>query len=133
MKLTRIAITAFAAAALSATAEAQRSGDDLVVVTGGVGVEERTALDAERDRYNLRLAFAEKSGQYVAAVRVRLTTADGREVYAGETEGPFMLARLAPGRYRLEAEYQGARQARTLTVGAAQREPFIYLRWPPSS
>jgi len=133
MKLTRIAITAFAAAALSATAEAQRSGDDLVVVTGGVGVEERTALDAERDRYNLRLAFAEKSGEYVAAVQVRLTTADGREVYAGETEGPFMLARLPPGRYRLEAEYQGMRQARTFTVGAAQREPLIYLRWPSSS
>jgi hypothetical protein len=118
------------AASLTAPVAAQRPPGEVIVRTGGVGVEERAALEAERARYNLRLAFAESDGVYVAEVHVRLTRHDGRMVYEGDSEGPFLFAHLPPGRYRLEAEYGGMTQVRTLNVGTAQAQPLVYLHWP---
>jgi hypothetical protein len=125
--LTAIAI---AIAAFSAPAPAQRPTADVVVRSGGIGVEERAALEAERARYNLRLAFAESDGGYVSDVHVRLVGADGRTVHEGESEGPFLFAHLPPGRYRLEAEYGSITQVRTLEVGATQAAPLVHLHWP---
>jgi len=105
--------------------------DGVSVETGGVGLEERAALDALRDRYNLRVAFAEADGEYVAGVEVQLSAADGKRMYyAGRTDGPYLFARLEPGRYRLEAKYAGMTQVRTLQVGPAQPQPYLYVRWP---
>lgn len=117
------------AAALAATAHA--APDAAPVATGGIGLEERAALDAVRERYNLRIAFAEADGDYVAGVRVTLSAAaDGTVHYAGETEGPFLFVRLAPGRYRMQASYAGLAQERLLEVGASQPQPYVYVRWP---
>lgn len=99
----------------------------------GVGLEEREALNAERDRYNLRLAFAEKDGSYLADIAVRLSTADGKDVYNGSSDGPWLFARLQPGKYRLEADYGGDKQVRILAVGAHQAAPLIVLHWPGTS
>jgi hypothetical protein len=132
MMKSQVLLAAIAIAALSTPAAAQRAPGDVTVRSGGIGLEERAALEADRARYNLRLAFAESDGEYVADVRVRLITPDGRTVYEGTSEGPFLFARLPPGRYRLEAEYGGVTQVRTLEVGAAQAQPLVYLHWPPA-
>lgn len=123
-------VTIALAAAFVAPGGAQRSSGEVVVRTGGVGVEERAAFEAERARYNLRLAFAESDGVFLADVHVRLARPDGRVVYEGDSEGPLLFAHLPPGRYRLEAEYGGMTQVRTLDVGAAQAQPLVYLHWP---
>lgn len=133
MRAQMLSATAMLLAALSFHASAQNAGGEAGVRTGGVGIEEREALDAQRDRYNLRLAFAEKNGSYIADVAVRLSTADGREVYSGTTDGPWLFARVQPGKYRLEADYAGGKQTRNLTVGARQAAPLIVLHWPGTS
>ena len=129
MKKPQTLLATLALAALCTTAAAQRP-PEVAVRTGGVGAEERAALEAERARYNLRLAFAESDGEYVADVHVRLTRLDGGVVYEGDSEGPFLFARLPTGRYRLEAEYAGMTQMRTLDVAARQTQPLVYLHWP---
>ena len=83
-----VTIALAASAAFAAPVAAQRPPGDVVVRSGGVGVEDRAALEVERARYNLRLAFAESDGGYVAEVHVRLTRPDGRTVYEGESDGP---------------------------------------------
>jgi hypothetical protein len=128
-----LSVAAVLVAALSFHASAQNAGSEATVRTGGVGLDEREALDAERDRYNLRLAFAERNGSYLADIAVRLTAADGRDVYSGNTDGPWLFARLKPGKYRLEAVVAGDKQVRTLTVGARQAAPLIVLHWPGTS
>jgi hypothetical protein len=133
MRAQLLSMAAMLLAALSFHASAQNAAGEASVRTGGVGIEEREALDAQRDRYNLRLAFAEKNGSYIADVAVRLSTADGREVYSGTTDGPWLFAHVQPGKYRLEAEYAGDKQARSLTVGARQAAPLIVLHWPGTS
>ena len=53
-----VTIALAASAAFAAPVAAQRSPGDVVVRSGGVGVEDRAALEAERTRYNLRLVGA---------------------------------------------------------------------------
>ncbi len=133
MKARLLPLAALLFAAVSFHASAQNAGGEATVRSGGVGIEEREALDAERDRYNLRLAFAEKSGSYLADVAVRLSAADGREIYSGNTDGPWLFARLKPGKYRLEADVEGHKQVRNLTVGAHQAARLIVLHWPAAN
>ncbi len=133
MRAQRLSMAAMLLAALSFHASAQNAGGEASVRSGGVGIEEREALDAQRDRYNLRLAFAEKNGSYIADVAVRLSAADGREIYSGRTDGPWLFARLQPGKYRLEADHEGNKQTLSLTVAARQATPLIVLHWPGTS
>ena len=133
MKARLMLVAVVLSAALPSYASAQASADEAAVRTGGVGLEEREALNAERDRYNLRLAFAEKDGSYLADIAVRLSTADGKDVYNGSSDGPWLFARLQPGKYRLEADYGGDKQVRILAVGAHQAAPLIVLHWPVTS
>jgi hypothetical protein len=129
-----MALLTSVAIGIAPTALGHAAPDSIAVETGGVGLEERAALDAVRDRYNLRVAFAKADGEYVADVEVRLSAADEKGVYySGRTDGPYLFARLDPGRYRLEATYAGVTQVRTLTVSAAQPQPYVYVRWPDSA
>jgi len=128
-----LSVAAMLFAVLSFHASAQNAGSEATVRTGGVGIDERQALDAERDRYNLRVAFAEKNGAYLSDIAVRLSTADGKEIYRGNTDGPWLFASLKPGKYRLEADNAGNKQARTITVGAHQAAHLIVLHWAGES
>jgi hypothetical protein len=57
--------------------------------------------------------------------------AAGRVVFETELAGPFLLARLAPGKYELQATYGGKAQKRTLTIPASgRRELFLYWAVP---
>ena len=108
-------------AALSTTAAAQ-----VRVATGGVGVEERAALEGD-DAYNLKVVSALATGQYLADVHVRIVDAAGTQVAEARTDGPWLLAALPPGRYRIIATFRGISQTRDFTAGAGRHE--IVLHW----
>jgi hypothetical protein len=116
----KVVAVVLAVVALSVHAAAVR------VTTGGVGVEEREAL--ERDpAYNLKVVAVAQSGQYLADVEVRILDARGAPVVETRTNGPWLMAELPPGRYRLVASFGGASQARDFT--AASPRQVIVLRW----
>ena len=105
---------------------------DVQVRSGGIGSEERAELFAERSNYNLRLAFADTGGAYIAGVEVKLYQQRGgsyHEVYAGSGEGPWFFARVEPGRYRVEATHRGVTQTREMQVGPQQKAAQIFVRW----
>lgn len=112
-------------AALSATAAAQ-----VRVATGGVGVEQRAALETH-DAYNLKVVSALATGQYLADVHVRILDAAGVPVAEARTEGPWLMAALPPGRYRIVATYRGIAQTRDFTAGTGRQE--IVLHWDAAS
>lgn len=79
--------------------------------------------------YNLCLAFAGKQRAWIAGVKANIYSANGTLVFQTYADGPFLLLRLAPGRYRLVAEYDGSVVDTVLRVprhGAAAR----MLWWP---
>jgi hypothetical protein len=100
---------------------------DVRVATGGVGFEERETL--ERDRgYNLKVIVAMQGGQYLADVDVTILDAGGTPVVTARTNGPWLLAELPPGRYRLVADFRGASRTHDFSVARAQRQEIV-LRW----
>lgn len=128
-------VWALAAAVLCrpVVAAAGQAGSEDQFRSGGIGLDERLELQAARDDYNLRLAFVTTSGEYLANVQVTLYQDRGgryREIHTGNSEGPWFFARVAPGRYRIEATYRGETRKRDLSVGTQQKAPQIVMQWP---
>jgi hypothetical protein len=101
---------------------------DITVHTGAVGDEEREAMMRAYGDYNLHLGFAQKSGEFLAGVEVKIRDAKGEEVWTGEADGPFLFARVPPGKYTVLALHEGQELKRTIQVGG-KAGPVHYLRW----
>lgn len=101
-------------------------------LNGGIGLDESEALKAERARWPLTLVFAVQTRRravYASDVRVRISDAGGAERFALDDAGPYLLLRLAPGRYTVQATHDGHTLRRSVQVPADKplQEGFA---WP---
>ena len=117
-----IGMIVFAAAAAAVSAQPAPP-----VRTGGIGEEERRALESD-SRYNLKLVAANRAGQYISDVDVTIVDERGAGVVAARMAGPWLLADLPPGRYRVVAVYEGTRQSRDVVVGRGGRQEIV-MQW----
>jgi len=91
----------------------QRAGD-VVFVTGGVGDAEAAAFKGAMASYPLTVEIVQSNagrGQYTAGATVEIRRRTGDVVLNTRADGPFLLVRLPPGEYRVDATFGG----RTLT------------------
>ena len=127
IKLAGVALLIHAGSAIAAPLSAPEVGSYL---NGGIGVDGRQAMHAERKHYNLQMRFAHaKTGEYLSAVSVTITPqAKKGEPLHVEDAGPYLYVRLHPGRYRVTATAEGRTQKRSVSVGKAATELVLY--WP---
>ena len=124
---TRMLIAAILVIAQAAAAADLAPLSPAAVRSGGVGEEERQAL--ERDaRYNLKVIAARRDGAYLADVDVTIVDQRGAQVLVMHMEGPWLLAELPPGQYRVVGDYRGTMQKRDVTVGRGARSEVV-LQW----
>ncbi|KWI73467.1 carboxypeptidase-like regulatory domain-containing protein [Burkholderia ubonensis] len=97
---------------------AARQQGDVSFVSGGVGQDESTAFQRNEAAWPLALRFTGAGGEFLADVHVRITDAKGAEVLKTDAHGPYMLVKLPPGRYTVQASYQGKGETRSVTVTA---------------
>lgn len=100
-------------------------------VTGGFGADESAALKAAMPDYPVAFTFAASDGQRAAFVsQVRLVVRDQYDatILNVESQGPFLLARLMPGKYLVHATYRNETQSRTITV-ADNRTTRVVFEW----
>ena len=84
---------------------------------GGVGSDEREAMEERAKDYNVKLVFAEKRGAFLSGVTVAIATAKGTEIASLGTEGPWFYIQLPPGDYSVKATFKGeTKQIRSLRV-----------------
>jgi len=96
-------------------------------VSGGVGIEEVRALEARRADYSLWLVTAVKrSGAYLADVRIKITDADRRAVFEGVLDGPWLYVDLMPGRYTVEASFNGETQKTPTTIHSGDHRQVAF-------
>lgn len=96
-------------------------------MTGGVTEDERAQLGGIAKDFNLKLIFAEKSGDYLSNVAVVVSAGGGRKVLELTSEGPLVLAKLPPGEYRIAATAYGRQQTLSANVPAkGQRSLDFY-------
>ena len=92
-------------------------------LSGGIGQDESTAIDQASKQWPLTLEFAVKGNHqtdFVADVKVLVRDTKGHTVLQTTTKGPFLLARLAPGRYTVEATLAGKTLHQSVAVKAGQ-------------
>ena len=101
-------------------------------VSGGVGEDERHALESLGKEFNLKLTFALKSGQYLSDVNVRIVDSQGTLVLTATADGPLFYANLAPGTYSVEAGGFGESYRQSAKISGRQQTRLIFY-WPASA
>ncbi|HUK11236.1 MAG TPA: hypothetical protein VLX09_25445 [Stellaceae bacterium] len=102
-------------------------------VSGGVGVDERQALRSAASDFNLHLLFAGPAGAYLAKIEVIVTDDRGVKVLDAFSNGPYFMAKLQPGRYRVSVDDgTGRPQVRQVSVPArgAASASFFWSKAP---
>jgi hypothetical protein len=97
--------------------QVQQQGD-VSFVSGGVGQDESTALKNARSQWPLSLVFAGPGSDYLAGVHVDIVGVDNAQVLSATSRGPYMLVRLRPGRYVVQASYKNDDQSKAVTIPA---------------
>ena len=99
-------------------------------VTGGVSREEQADLEAMQKSFTLWLTTAdERSGAYLSDAAVEIRDAQNALILTTTMNGPFLLADLEPGRYRVLVTLGGQTRAVTADVarGVVRR---VVVRFP---
>lgn len=89
---------------------------DIQFLSGGVGKDESDAIKSAAPHWPLELDFIGGTKDFVADVGVKLIDAKGATVLETSAQGPFMLIRVKPGVYTVQATYAQREQTHKVTV-----------------
>ncbi len=87
------------------------------VISGGVAEEGRAAIEAKQNAYSLKVTYAGQGGMFLSDVDVVIRDRAGNVVANTTTNGPIVLADLAPGSYTLESSVNGITKTQRVSVG----------------
>ena len=109
----------------------QRS-NDVTYLSGGIGIDQSTAIKDAMHGYPLVLEFAEKTNagnEYLADIPVQISGAHGKVLLDTDSHGPFMLVSLPDGRYTVTANYKGQQERATVNIAPAGHAHQMFV-WP---
>lgn len=133
-RLTMGLLTAALLAAAAGSAPAVRAASDAApgaqVLSGGVGEGERAKLAEEARGYNLKIVFTMSTGSYMAEVPFQVMRG-GKAIVDETSKGPWAFVKLAPGKYTVEATYEGKAQTRQVDVPKSGQKRVSFV-WPAS-
>lgn len=78
-------------------------GINIPYISGGIGSDERDALNQKTRDFNLKVVCATKEGAYLADITLQIREESGTTVLAVKSEGPWFFTKLAPGNYTVTA------------------------------
>jgi len=102
------------AATSSFIAHGQSNG--IAYASGGVGMDERTAMETMAKDYNVKLMFVEAPKDYVSGVKVKIEDPSGKLLLETTSNGPWFWAKLPQGDYRVIASFHDHREMKHLKV-----------------
>lgn len=112
------------------TSQQPQSHAGIAYVSGGVGLEERKDLQAIAKNYNLKLVFSLKdSGEYIRGIKISITDTKNAKILETDSAGPWFLANLPAGQYKVGAEMDGKRLSRSFAVGKRD-SVILHMYWP---
>lgn len=87
-------------------------------LNGGSDIDTATYIKSRGDEFPLQIVFTGRGGAYGVADSFTLRGRDGLAVTVANA-GPYLLMKVPPGTYSAEAEFKGAVEKRTLSVGGS--------------
>jgi hypothetical protein len=115
---------------------AQQSGESMLqpkhygnipYISGGIGLDEREALNSLAAGYDLKLMFAVSAGNYLADVRVEIRDASGQLLLDAVSEGPWFFTHLPPGHYNVSVSLAGSVQRQDVHVSGRGRSQLNFF------
>lgn len=101
-------------------------------LTGGIGADESDAILQEARTWPLVLELTQNGptrAAYISDVRVTIKDGSGTMILDTVTEGPFLLVRLVPGKYSIDASYESKTLHRDVSIGKGGSNKIMLL-WP---
>lgn len=101
-------------------------------ISGGVGKDESEAMLRAGKEWPLALELAQNAqprAEYISDVQVKITDTKGNVVLDADSAGPYLLVKLPPGNYVLDAVYNSVTLHRKLNLEAGSGKK-ISLIWP---
>jgi hypothetical protein len=86
-------------------------------VTGGIGADSRQALRAREGEYNLMVMLALKDGSYLGGGAVSVHDRAGKTMLEVDATGPWIFAKLPPGKYTVEVRKGGTVRSQQFVIG----------------
>jgi len=74
-------------------------------MSGGVGLEERHKMIGMAEGFDLKLAFADRRGDYLSDVTVTIDDERGKQLLNTTSAGPWLYAELPQGKYDIKASF----------------------------
>lgn len=123
--LRSLLLAGVAALGLSAAAHAQviqpMQHNGITYMTGGIGLEERHAMEAAKGSYNLRVLLSGLTGHFVGEALISIRDDKGTEVLS-TIAGPIFYAQLPSGSYTISATHNGDTKTQRITAGSGARQ-----------
>jgi hypothetical protein len=90
---------------------------DVRYMTGGIGLEEREAMEAKAKDYNLKLVFAMASREYLSDIQVTIQDGVGKTLLSTDAKGPWLYLKLPEGDYTVQAAMGGQKKVQSVKAG----------------
>ncbi len=123
MKIRSVLLTAIFTASIAFPALAEdlqpvQSGN-VTYISGGVGSDERNALQAAKKDYNLHIMNSAASGEFTTDDTLSIT-GNGQTLVTASNVGPLFYAKLPPGTYTVTATIADRQKQQKITVSAGK-------------
>lgn len=99
-------------------------------ITGGIGEDEATAFRQAAAAYPLELQFAQKArlrDEFLSDVKVTIRDRSGKLLLDAASDGPFLLAKLPAGMYKINADHDGELKSQTVEIHAGKHQRAVFV------
>lgn len=111
--------------------------EEVCYISGGISSDEVSQFKSRAKEYLLEIVFVQKADtenngpieEYLAEVQLQIKDSKDNVVVETTTEGPFFLADLPFGSYKISAEHDGVIKTNTVKI-VAKKHQRIVLLWP---
>jgi hypothetical protein len=122
-----LVLSPLASTAATSSFIAQGQSNGIAYACGGVGMDEREAMEAMAKDYNVKLIFAEAPKDYISGVKLKIEDPSGKLLLETTSSGPWFWAKLPQGNYRVIASFHDRREMKHLRVaGGAETVEFFW-------
>ncbi len=105
-----------------------KTAEGFAYLSGGVGADERLALEERAKGFPVKLVFAAADGSYLADVKLEISGEKNRAMLSTTTTGPWFYIDLPPGTYGVKATFQGQnKEVKALRVSKDKRAYQVFV------
>lgn len=122
------AATLVGAATMAKLPPEQKQGS-AAFISGGIGKDQRAAIEHAASRYPLELEFvkgAKAPREYLGGVQVDIKGHTGESVLSTVSDGPFLLAKLPDGKYSVHATNAGSTETRDVMIAGGKHQRVLF-------